>query len=240
LILDLGGGVTMDVVEIQAGTFNMGSTAGDDDEDPVHSITISKKFFIGKYEVTQDQWQAMIGSNPSEYNISGNHPVEKISWNDGQNFCNVLASWIGRSARMPTEAEWEYACRAGSTTRYYFGDDFGIPPMLGDYAWYASSKDAAGEEIWETQAVGQLIPNDFGLYDMHGNVWEWCQDLHNDDYYAVSPDTDPLGPDTGSFRVMRGGGWPSFAPVCRSANRGWFGPSSRADDVGLRVVLDAE
>jgi hypothetical protein len=236
MILDLGNGVTMDLVEIPAGTFIMGSPIGegDDDEDPEHSVTISKKFYMGKYEVTQDQWVALMGSNPSEYKISGNHPVEEVSWNDSQNFCNVLAAWIGRVARLPTEAEWEYACRAGSTTRYYFGDDFGIPPMLGDYAWYASNTG------WETEEVGQLLPNDFGLYDMHGNVWEWCLDWHDDDYYSVSSVTDPLGPDTGSYKVMRSGGWLSFAPVCRSANRGWFGPSSRADDVGLRVVVEGQ
>jgi len=231
LRLDLGNGVTMDLIEIPAGTFTMGSITGDDDEDPQHSVEISNKFYIGKYEVTQAQWQAIMDDNPSEYPGNDNRPVESVSWDDSQNFCNVLSSWIGRIARLPTEAEWEYACRANSTTKYYFGDD---TTQLGDYAWYASNTG------WETEEVGGKLPNDFGLYDMLGGVWEWCQDWHDDDYYAVSPATDPPGPDTGTYKVMRGGGWRSFSSVCRSANRGWFGSSSSADDIGLRVVVEAE
>ncbi|UCD27742.1 MAG: formylglycine-generating enzyme family protein, partial [Planctomycetota bacterium] len=234
LIMDLGSGITMDVVLIPAGTFTMGSPdgEGEDDEHPEHTVTISKDFYMGKFEVTIHQWMAVMGTDIATFTGNGNRAVESVTWNESQDFCNALSTWIGRTIRLPTEAEWEYACRAGSTTAYYFGDD---RRQLKDYAWYASNTPE-----FQTEEVGQKQPNAFGLYDMHGNVWEWCKDWKVNDYYSVSPDTDPPGPDSDTLKVMRGGGWASFSDVCRSANRGGFGPGSEDYDVGFRVVVEAQ
>ncbi|MBS3764809.1 MAG: SUMF1/EgtB/PvdO family nonheme iron enzyme, partial [Planctomycetes bacterium] len=196
--LDLDDGVTMKLVLIPAGEFEMGSNSGDDDEKAVHTVRITKPFYMGVTEVTQEQWQAVMGENrenPSFFYFDGKqNPVETVSWNDLTEFCKKLSQRTGRRVRLPTEAEWEYACRAGNTTAYCFGDS---KRQLGDYAWYDDNSNS------KTHPVGQKKANDWGLYDMHGNVCEWCRDYYDDDYYENSPESDPTGPNTGSFRVLR-------------------------------------
>jgi formylglycine-generating enzyme required for sulfatase activity len=168
------------------------------DEKPQHRVRITKPFYLGKYLVTQEQWEAVMGNNPSHFKGPKN-PVEQVSWDDCQQFLRQAQREVGVRGgkfQLPTEAQWEYACRAGSTTRYCFGDD---ESGLGEYAWY--DKNSGNK----THPVGEKKPNAWGLYDMHGNVWEWCQDWYDGGYYANSPTDDPTGP--GSNRVLRGGSW---------------------------------
>jgi formylglycine-generating enzyme required for sulfatase activity len=234
LAVDLGGGVKIELVLIPAGEFMMGSPDSDKDaerdEKPQHRVRITKPFYLGKYEVTQEQWEAMMGSNPSESEGPKN-PVEKVSWADCQAFLvklNAKTGGQGGKFALATEAQWEYACRAGSTTRYCFGDD---DAPLGDYAWY-DDDDNSGSK---THPVGKKKPNAFGLYDMHGNVEEWCADWYDEGYYAKSPADDPTGPTTGSARVFRGGYWGGTPKYSRSASRGYNGPWERDLFLGLRV-----
>jgi formylglycine-generating enzyme required for sulfatase activity len=190
--------IGMELVLIQAGTFQMGSTdsGADDDEKPVHTVRISRPFYLGQYEVTQAQWEAVMGNNPSKFKGDPSHPVEQVSWDNVQEFIRRLnAKEGGARYRLPTEAEWEYAARAGSTTVYSFGDS---ASQLGQSAWYEDNADGA------THPVGRLQPNAWGLYDMHGNVWEWVQDWYGP--YASSTVTDPTGPQSGG-PVCRGGSW---------------------------------
>jgi len=240
LTLDLGGGVRMETVPIPAGMFTMGS--GKDrfgDERPVHEVTISQPFYLGKYPVTQEQWQVIMGNNPSRFQ-GAKRPVDGVSWNGAQDFCREMSAKTGQTVRLPTEAEWEFACRAGSTTDYCFGDK---EAALTEYAWYE------GNSSGTTHTVGQKKPNAWGLHDMHGNVWEWCQDWYDRSYYANSPRVDPQGParsDLGAH-VLRGGAWHVEAPYCRSAGRGGDfpcgegGPGSWSDAgrSGFRVVVCA-
>jgi formylglycine-generating enzyme required for sulfatase activity len=220
--------INMELVLIQAGTFQMGSNAGDDEEKPVHTIRLSRPFYLGKYEVTQAQWEAVMGNNPSKFKGDLNRPVENVSWDDVQEFIRRLnAKEDGARYRLPTEAEWEYAARAGSTTAYSFG---GSASQLGQSAWYG---DNAGTT---THPVGQLQPNAWGLYDMHGNVWEWVQDWRGS--YASDTVTDPTGPHSGSSRVYRGGSWFSSARLCRSASRSHDAPGSRASYLGFRLLRE--
>jgi formylglycine-generating enzyme required for sulfatase activity len=219
--------VKLEMVLIPAGEFLM----GDELEKPAHRVRITKPFYLGKYEVTQEQWRAVMGNNPS--NSKGpKNPVEQVSWDDCQMFLKKLnadfARGKGRFA-LPTEAQWEYACRAGSTSDYCFGDD---KSQFGDYAWYrANSGDT-------THPVGEKRPNDWGLYDMHGNVGEWCADLYDKSYYAGSVTDDPMGPATGSDRGCRGGSFANDPGYCRSACRGGdCGPGDRAYGVGFRACL---
>ncbi len=214
---------------IPAGTFTMGDASGEDDETP-HEVTLTKPFKMGVHEVTQDQYEQVMGVNPSEWKGADN-PVDTVSWEDAVEFCRRLSELPAEKAagnvyRLPTEAEWEYACRAGTTTKYSFGDD---ESNLGDYAWYGDNSDA------NTHPVGGKKPNAWGLYDMHGNVWEWCQDWYGD--YPSGSVTDPSGATSGSYRVFRGGGWSSTAEICRSANRGGGYPSFRVSCFGFRVCL---
>ena len=229
LSVDLGAGVKMDFVLIRPGSFKMGSEESDD-EKPIHEVTITKPFYMGKYQVTQEQWQALMGSNPSNFKGKTN-PVEQVSWDDCQGFLKKLKSKLtGLTPVLPTEAEWEYACRAGSTTKYCFGDE---PKDLGDYAWYSGNSND------RTHPVGKKKPNAWGLYDMHGNVWEWCRDRYDKQYYAESPKKDPTGIGTGRSRVLRGGSWYGIggASYCRSAARIRYAPDARHDNNGFRVVL---
>lgn len=225
--VDLGDGVTLELVLIRPGTFTMGSAGGDPDEQPAHPVTLTKPFYLGKYEVTQEQWQAVMGSNPS-YNQGAKNPVENVSWDDCQGFITKLNAKAGVAAagafRLPSEAEWEYACRAGSTTAYCYGDDEGT---LADYAWYEANSG-------DTAPVGGKKANAWGLYDLHGNVWEWCQD--RDGGYPAAAVTDPTGPNSGSIRVNRGGGRLGSAVRCRSAVRRWDKPGDRLSSLGLRVL----
>jgi len=234
LTVDLGGGVKMELVLIPAGEFLMGSPDSDKDADqhekPQHRVRITKPFYLGKYPVTQEQWEAVMGNNPS--NLKGSKsPVENVTWNDCQQFLDKLNRREGNSVgefRLPTQAQWEYACRAGSTTRYCFGDE---ESRLGEYAWYDANSAR------KTHSVGEKKPNGWGLYDMHGNVLEWCQDSDDGVHYAESPMDDPTGPAQVSNRVSRGGYWGGPARNCRSASRhgGW--PGNRYIHVGLRAAM---
>jgi formylglycine-generating enzyme required for sulfatase activity len=230
MTIDLGAGVKMDFALIRPGSFMMGSEKGDDDEKPVHEVTITKPFYMGVYEVTQAQWKAVMGDNPS--NFKGDDlPVESVSWEECQGFLEKLKGKVGEgmTCRLPTEAEWEYACRAGSKTEYCFGDDEG---PLGEYAWYRANSEQ------KTHAVGQKKPNAWGLYDMHGNVWEWCADGYK--RYRRDAATDPKGPSEAAARVLRGGSWCDDAQYTRCAPRSGPGPEIRRRDYGFRVVVSAQ
>jgi formylglycine-generating enzyme required for sulfatase activity len=218
LVVDLGGGVTMDLVLISPGTFTMGSDKGGDER--AHQVTLTKPYYLGKTEVTQEQWQQIMGSNPSEFKDAKN-PVENVSWDDCQEFVVKLRKKVpGQMFRLPTEAEWEYSCRAGTT-----GDHAG---NLDDMAWHD------GNSSQKTHPVGGKKPNAWGLYDMHGNVWEWCADWFGD--YPNGAVTDPTGPNTGSARVFRGGSWCFVGSYCRSAFRHRYAPDLRDRNVGFRVA----
>ncbi|MCY2992247.1 MAG: formylglycine-generating enzyme family protein [Planctomycetota bacterium] len=202
-------------------------------EAPKHRVKITKPFYLGLYEVTQTQYEQVLGNNPSKFKGEGSRPVESVSWDDAVKFCRRLSELPREQAtdaayRLPTEGEWEYACRAGATTRYSFGDD---AAALGQYAWW--SRNSQGR----TQPVGRLRPNAWGLCDMHGNVWEWCADWWAADYYAKSPTDDPWGPNSGSHRVLRGGASKFDNPVnfqCTFCNHDL--PVNRYEDYGFRVV----
>jgi formylglycine-generating enzyme required for sulfatase activity len=236
----------MEFVLIPAGEFLMGSSPdeidrliqryGDDTrgyfkrELPQHQVRISQPFYLGKYEVTQAEWQAVMEENPCHFTGDPYLPVENVSWEDMQAFIQRLHEKEDvTSYRLPTEAEWEYACRAGSTTAYSFGDD---PEQLGEYARYNANSNE------EVHPVGQRKPNTFGLYDMHGNVWEWVQDWYGS--YLPGTATNPQGPPSGSNRVARGGSWFNDAGICRSAHRGLSGPPGyRYDILGFRLLRTA-
>jgi formylglycine-generating enzyme required for sulfatase activity len=242
------------LVFIQPGTFTMGSPSNEVDrsstEGPQMTVTISRGFWISKYLVTQSDYLSVTGTNTSYYNgdRSGppwndidygtdlTRPIEQVSWNDAVNYCALLTTqerdagriplnWI---YRLPTEAEWEYACRAGTTTRFYYGDDPGYANLT-NYAWYFDNSDG------QTHPVGELLPNAWGLYDMAGNVWEWCQDWYGP--YPGGSLTDPKGPATGTYRVWRGGGWFYLGRYCRSARRFNHLPTYIYEGLGFRVVL---
>ena len=192
-------------------------------------VTISKSFYIQTTEVTQAQWRAVMGSNPSFFK-SDNHPVDNVSWNDAQRFISKLNLKEGiKKYRLPTEAEWEYAARAGSAADYCFGDDGG---KLAKYAWFEMNTDN------KTYPVAQKQANAWSLYDMHGNVWEWVQDWYDADYYAGSHSTDPKGPDSGMGRVIKGGGWNSSALECRFYQRSRFNPGAGRSFIGFRLVRE--
>ena len=207
---------------IPAGTFLMGS----EKEGSVHQVTIRRAFHVGKYPVTQAQWEAVMGTNPSKFR-GDDRPVEQVSWNDCQKFIEHLNATGKGTFRLPTEAEWEYACRAGSTGKFCSGDD---ESLLNDYAWYSAN---SGDQ---SQPVGQKKSNAWGLHDMHGNVWEWCQDWYDD--YGADPEIDPQGPPTSTMpvRVFRGGCWRGVADFAASAHRGGRGPGYRDGILGFRLV----
>ena len=248
--------IGMSLVPIAAGTFTMGcpkEVPNYDDGDVQHSVTLSKPFYLCAYEVTQEQYEKVMGENPSMFQ-GPNNPVESVRWGDAVEFCRQLSTLsdeqkAGRKYRLPTEAEWEYSCRAGAVTAYSFGDD---ETQLDKYAWFgnnsgdealdatilAMNKDAylsrALSNRCRTHVVGSKRPNAWGLYDMHGNVFEWCQDWFGD--YSGNRAGDPTGPATGSLRVLRGGCWFSTNEYCRSAYRGANSLDGHADDLGFRVV----
>ncbi|MGA3283718.1 MAG: choice-of-anchor tandem repeat GloVer-containing protein [Verrucomicrobiota bacterium] len=231
------------LVWIPAGTFLMGSPATEQDrlpdEGPQTLVTLTRGFFIGRYEVTQGEYAAVTGVNPSAFAGDTNRPVERVSWNDATNFCLQLTAQesaagrlpAGYAYRLPTEAEWEYACRAGTTTRFYYGDDPAYA-QLANYAWYDANSGGT------THPAGQKLPNEWGLYDMSGNVWEWCSDWYGP--YAGGAVTDPHGPASSSNgRVIRGGSWFFGGWSCRSAQRHYSSPTNQLDQVGFRIVLGA-
>ncbi len=224
--VDLGDGVAMELVWIPEGEFMMGSEDGRSNERPVHRVRITQGFWMGRHEVTQAQWQAVMGTNPSSFQ-GMDHPVENVSWNDSQEFMGRLSEIVGYEFRLPTEAEWEYACRAGTETAYYFGD---APDRLDRFAWY---RDNSGNS---TQPVGEKRANIWGLHDMHGNVWEWCLDWYDEEFYARSPVEDPVNTTPGSFRVVRGGSWDDGDWNCRSTHRVWSAPTYFDRSLGFRVV----
>jgi formylglycine-generating enzyme required for sulfatase activity/tRNA A-37 threonylcarbamoyl transferase component Bud32 len=236
---DLGNGVTLEMVEIPGGTFMMGSPESEagrrSDEGPQHQVTVPS-FFMGKYELTQAQYQAIIGSNPA-YFKGDKRPVEQVSWNDAVAFCEKLSQKTGKSYRLPSEAEWEYACRAGTTTPFYFGES--ITPDLVNYDGnftYASAP--VGQYLEQTTNVGSFPPNAFGLYDMHGNVWEWCQNDYKSDYVSASTDVGVLTSlNRDTLKGLRSGGWYDHARACRSATRYWGSRNYRTDNCGFRVVF---
>ena len=260
LHIDLGDGVTMELIEIPGGRFWMGQSDAEQQflkqqnwwneyyncERPRHQVTISP-FWMGKYPVTQAQWEAVMKKNPSRF-TGVDHPVEQVSWNDSQAFLKKFTTivlpppqqekalspapfereqgerWV---FRLPIEAEWEYACRAGSGTIYSFGDD---PAQLRDYAWFSKNSGS------HTSPVGQKLPNAWGLYDMHGNVWEWCQDWYDGVYYANSPQKNPAGPSSGEYHLMRGGAFNAIPNYCRAAFRNRNVPDDKYYNISFRVV----
>jgi formylglycine-generating enzyme required for sulfatase activity len=255
-VVDLGPGGSMRLVEIPAGRFLMGSPESEADrwdDETQHEVTISKAFWLGQTPVTQAQWQAVMGSNPSRFK-GPNRPVEQVTWFDAVHFCNVLSELAGLTPhyrvasirrgdeggiidaeveliegangyRLPTEAEWEYACRAGTTTAFSFGDD---ESMLAKHAWFDENSG------FGTHPVATKRSNAWGLFDMHGNVWDWCSDWY--DAYPSGAVTDPQGPRSGTLRVLRGGSWFGFSRPCRAAFRLGRGPAGRDCDFGFRVA----
>ena len=228
---DYSNATGIDFIKIKAGCFNMGRDPnfedGSDDELPRHKVCIKKSFYMGKTEVTQSQWVSVMGNNPSEFKGRSN-PVEKVSWDDVQRFISRLNSKEGANRyRLPTEAEWEYAARAGSSSTYHFGDDKGA---LSQYAWFDGN---SGDR---THPVAQKRPNQWGLYDMHGNVWEWVSDWYGKNYYRNSPTNDPQGASSGRSRVYRGGSWINSANYLRSALRISISPVGRSNYLGFRLV----
>jgi formylglycine-generating enzyme required for sulfatase activity len=221
--------VTITMVWIPSGSFEMGSPNNeqdrDNDEGPVHEVNIGYGFWMGNYEVTQEQWEAVTGNNPSNFD-GDNHPVEQVSWND---IHEDFLSQIDDGFRLPSESEWEYACRAGTETRFYWGDD-PDNDEIGDYAWYDSNSNN------QTHDVGQKRPNAFGLYDMSGNVYEWCEDWYHNSYEGA-PDDGSAWDDNGSYRVLRGGSWGNRPWNCRSASRSGSNPDGGDYLVGFRLVL---
>lgn len=242
----LPGDVPLTLVWIPGGTFQMGRNPGEQDsfaagEAPQHQVTITSGFWLGKYEVTQAQWAAIMGDNPSHfqggsYGNTNNRPVEMVSWDTiTQTFLPALNAAADMTFRLPTEAEWEYACRAGNSTpstRYYWGDD-ATYSQIGTYAWYYSNSGNQTHAVRTAGTTGH--PNAFGLYDMNGNVWEWCQDWYGD--YPSTAVTDPTGSPTGSSRVLRGGSWDDPATNCRSAYRLTYGPSFSNSTFGFRLAM---
>ncbi len=217
------------MVAVQGGTFTMGATAeqgsdAHDSEKPAHQVTLSS-FSIGQTEVTQALWQAVMGSNPSQFTGDLQRPVEYVSWNDCQTFISKLNQMTGKDFRLPTEAEWEYAARGGNRSQGY---KYAGSNTLGDVAWYASNRGST------THPVATKAPNELGLYDMSGNVYEWCQDWSGS--YSSNAQTNPIGPATGSSRVHRGGCWDNHARYCRVSSRG-SAPSGAYFDFGLRLAL---
>jgi len=232
--------IGMKLVLIPKGTFMMGSPeseVGHQENESQHEVTISKDYYLGAFEVTQTQYQTVTGNNPSCYqgalvgNQNADLPVENVSWDDAVEFCKKLSDLpeekkAGRVYRLPTEAQWEYACRAGSKTIYSFDDEEGLLP---EYGWFKRNSSQ------RTHTVGLLEPNAWGLYDMHGNVWEWCSDWYGE--YPKNAVSDPIGPTMGTDCVNRGGCWLYQAASCRSASRNWAKPSYRDGLLGFRVAL---
>ncbi len=223
-------GINMKMVYVKGGTFRMGATLeqGDDVEDwekPVHSVILSD-YYIGKFEVTQGLWKAVMGSNPSYFSRGDDYPVESVSWNDIQTFLTKLNQQTGKNYALPTEAQWEYAARGGAKSERY---KYSGSHTIGDVAWFSSNSSSS------THPVGTKQPNELGIYDMSGNVWEWCSDWMGS--YSSESQTNPTGPFSGSYRVLRGGSWGNGARGCRVSYRSSFDPDFRNFNFGFRVVL---
>ncbi|MFO0926515.1 MAG: SUMF1/EgtB/PvdO family nonheme iron enzyme [Gemmataceae bacterium] len=232
----LGGGVEMTFAWCPPGTFQMGSPTDEaerSEDETLHRATLTEGYWLGVHEVTQKQWWAVMRNNPSEFK-GDDLPVEKVSWDDCQAFCKKLGEKTGKQFRLPSEAEWEYACRAGTTTPFHFGDTLSTEQANynGDHTYGRGQK---GVNRAKTTPVGSFAANAWGLYDMHGNVWEWCQD-----WYGGYPSEDiknPQSPPDGTARVLRGGSWNNNPRGCRAASRRMFDPGFRRGFHGCRVVL---
>jgi formylglycine-generating enzyme required for sulfatase activity len=232
---DLGNGITLDIVAIPGGTFEMGSEE-QEHEQPIHRVTVAP-FWMGKFPVTQEQYEAVMGTNPSFKGAK--RPVEKVSWHDAVAFCQRLSEKLGNQYRLPSEAEWEYACRAGTTTPFYFG-----ATLTSDLASYRGTETYAhepkGKNREQTTDVGTFSPNVFGLYDMHGNVWEWCADHWHKSYQGAPSDGSAwIDKNTNDNRLLRGDTQNGCPRHCRSAYRGLDTPDLRFNSVGFRVVCDS-
>ncbi|MGY8660396.1 MAG: formylglycine-generating enzyme family protein [Verrucomicrobiales bacterium] len=263
LSLDLGKGVSMKLVHIPAGKFKMGNhdtpaetikKVGSEeehvsDEYPAHEVTISKPFYMGIYELTQAQWKAVMGTEPwmtktalayagAQPRPAGvdDYPAVWMSSYDAIEFCHKLSKKTGMTVSLPTEAQWEYACRAGTTTAFSFGDELS---KLNDHGWYGGLTGGQKEDY--AHRVGQLKPNAWGLYDMHGNVWEFCSDWYDKDFYSRSPSVDPENTTETDLRCLRSGSFHSVPTVSRSAQRArWVGPKQVRYNYGIRVVVVAD
>ena len=235
--------IDMKFVWILPGTFMMGTPKEEEhsivsfDKETQHKVTLTKGFYMGVYTVTQEEWQEIMGKNPSKFKGEKNLPVEKVSWEDCQAFMKKLRAKDKKLYRLPTEAEWEYSCRAGTTTPFHFGETISTDQANydGDFSYRNSKK---GVYRGKTTPVGSFPANAWGLHDMHGNVFQWCQDWHGK--YPQTDVVDPQGPDKGENRVLRGGAWDRNFLRCRSAHRGWFVPGGRDSLIGCRLCFFVE
>lgn len=232
--------IGMSFVRLEPAVFRMGSLPSDSkrrSDETQRTVEITKPFLIGRSEVTQDQWKRIMNTEPwreRRYTKSANDfPATAVSWDDVNQFCRELSRKEMRSYRLPTEAEWELACRGGTRTIYSFGSD---SEYMRDHGWIGSNSFDIGERY--AHPVAKKKPNPLGLYDVHGNVWEWCSDWHSTP--AATRVTDPIGPKKGTMRVIRGGSWHGVATLCRSASRFRRRPNSRLNDLGFRVVLEVQ
>ena len=208
-----------------------------EDNETQHKVTLTKGFYMGVHLVTQEQWQKVMGNNPSFFKGDKFRPVEQVSWDNCQEFAKKLRDKDKKLYRLPTEAEWEYACRAGTITPFHFGKTISSDQANynGNFTYGDGKKGVFRKK---TTPVGSFPANAWGLHDMHGNVFQWCQDWYGD--YPQNDLVDPQGAEKGEFRVLRGGSWVNDAVYCRSAVRNWFVPVSRADGIGLRVCFSVE
>ncbi len=213
---------------ITPGSFFMGSDSSEafDDEKPVHNVKITKAYYIGIHPVTQEQYELVMSNNPSHFQ-GYNRPVDSVTWEDAVEYCRRLSEIEGIKCRLPTEAEWEYAARAGTTTQYYWGNK-----VDGSYCWFAENS------FNKTHTVGTKKPNPWGLHDMAGNIWEWCSDWYDEEYYSKSPQSDPKGPASGEERVLRGGSWYFDRVFMRATVRGRVMPGNRGSSSGFRCARD--
>ncbi len=222
-----------EMVLVKGGCFQMGDTFGEggDDEKPVHEVCVDD-FYIGQYEVTQGEWESIMGTNPSYFKGNVNRPVENVSYDDVRKFIKKLRQRTGKRYRLPTEAEWEYAARSGGKDELFAGTSDLLE--LEEYAWYDGNSDS------ETHPVGQKEPNGLGLYDMSGNVWEWVSDRFDAKYYERSPKNNPKGPLGGEYMVLRGGSWGNTPVFTRVADRNVYDPWHRSGLNGFRLALSAK
>ena len=229
LTIPVKNGINIEMVKVEAGSFDMGATPEMENpweaEKPVHRVTLTNNYYVGKYEITQALWQAVMGSNPSHFKGDA-LPVEQVSWKDCQKFITKLNRLTGKNFRLPTEAEWEYAARGGNKSRGY---RYSGSNTIDDVAWYEN------DALSQTHPVGTKQPNELEIYDMTGNVMEWCQDWYGS--YSSSPQVNPTGAASGSYRVVRGGGWSDSARGCRTSDRDFISPGGRFSNLGLRLVL---
>ena len=255
LTLELAKGVTMKMALIPAGEFMMGSkltpeqtakayggrAANYANEHPRHKVKITEPFYMGVFEVTQSQWEAVMDTKPYDgkmvTKIGPDYPAGWVHWEEASEFCRKLSKKIGKTVALPTEAQWEYACRAGSDTVFCYGDD---PEKLSDYGWWRGNMVDGKKDKSFARKGGLKKPNAWGLYDIHGNVWEWCRDWYSKDFYASGKNVAPVYSEEGKTRTVRGGSWYNGATNLRSAGRNsWCGPKYRHYNYGFRAIMTA-